>query len=139
MNILSGTGVIFTPEITQAVHNVLYDLLQLALLAIAAGVSYAVKLCINHLGDGWKARLASRAVKYAEQKFVTNPERLQEAVSVLKTYLPRLSEDEINHLIEEAVANLQKPNTINIQADATVTNPAVAPPVPTGSATPPAN
>lgn len=107
MDILASTATVLSPEVTSAVHDALSSLLQLVLLLVSTGVAYLVRLLIGQLKSGWKQKLAVRMVRYAEQRCVGNTAKLAYAKSKLKQFFPRLSEEEIDHHIEEAVVLLK--------------------------------
>ncbi len=107
LNVLTSTATIVNPAVTEGVHNILTDVLQFGLLALTTAATWAVKLGINHLGSSWKQAVAYRLVAFAENRIPTSPEKLAYASKKLSSHFPRLSADEIQHLIEEAVYNLK--------------------------------
>lgn len=106
-SIITSTTTILNPAVNSAISNVLSDLLQLALLLLTTGVGWGVKVWLNSMKSSWKQALAFRLVAYAEQKLTGNPEKLKYVAEQLSKKFPRISADEINHLIEEAVVNLK--------------------------------
>jgi len=108
--VLQSTGAVMgSTSLGIAIDNILAQLLQLVFLLLATGTSYGVKLWINHMQSGWKKTVVERFVKYAEDKFIAEAgsakyEWVSKAVS---NHFPRLSQDEVAHLISEAVINLK--------------------------------
>jgi hypothetical protein len=107
-NVLASSSTIVNPAVTEGVHNILADVLQFGLLALTTAATWAVKLGINHLNSGWKQAVAYRLVAFAENRIPTDPEKLAYVSKSLSAHFPRLSADEIQHLIEEAVYNLKQ-------------------------------
>lgn len=119
-NIITSTTTILNPQFNQVVHDTLLNLLQLAALGLSAGVAYGTKLWINSMNSGWKQTLATRLVKFAEQRLIGSPEKLAYVSQKLAEHFPRLSQEEINHLIEEAVNNLPGSTTTTTTVTPTV-------------------
>jgi hypothetical protein len=119
LEILTSTATIINPQVNQTVHDTLLSLLQFALLGLSAAVSYGVKLWINSMQSSWKKAIAERLVKYAEQKIAPNDEKLAYVAQKMHDHFPRLSEEEIHHLLEEAVANLGSSDTVTVSTTAT--------------------
>jgi hypothetical protein len=107
MGIITSTTTILNPAVNSAISNVLSDLLQVALLALTTGIGWAVKVWLSSMKSSWKQTIALRLVSYAEQKITGNPEKLKYVAEQLNKHFPRISTDEANHLIEEAVVNLK--------------------------------
>lgn len=103
-----STGAVVSPQVAGSVHTLLTDLLQTVLLLLVSGASWGVKLWINSMHSAWKQALAERFVKYAEQKIADDTEKQKWVADQLSAKLKgKVSSDEINHLIEEAVVNLK--------------------------------
>jgi len=105
-SVITSTTTIVNPQLTAAVHDFLYSALQLVSIGAATLVSYGAKIWINSMNSKWKQAIASRVVKYAEQRIIGNPAKLEYAKTYLKEHFPRLADDEVEHLVEEAVNNL---------------------------------
>lgn len=131
LSLFTSSGTVVTPQLTDAIHNTLSDLLQLILLAVSTGAGLLIKRYLNSMGTGLKRTIATRLVKFAEQRLVGNDQKLNYVTQELSKALPRLSTEEIHHLAEEAVYNLQATSDPN--ADATVV---VSPQSPTPPAIP---
>lgn len=110
--ILQSTQVIISPEVNQAIHDVLYNGLQLLVLLITTAIGYAVKLAISQLKYKWQQDMALKLVRFAEQKYVDNTEKLNYVKSQIKTTFPRLTDEDVEHLVEASVAQLPKTNEI---------------------------
>jgi hypothetical protein len=106
-NVFTSTATIVNPQITQQIGNVLSDVLQLVLSLLVAGIGWAVKLWISNMNSAWKQALAKRLVSYAEQKIETNDAKIGYVAQQMHEKFPRMSEEEIHHLIEEAVVGLK--------------------------------
>ena len=107
MNILASTATIVSPQITQQIGTVLNDVVQLALLLLVSGIGWLVKLGINHMGSTWKQSVAKRLVAYASQKIDANDAKVGYVAAQMHEKFPRMSQDEIHHLLEEAVVGLK--------------------------------
>ena len=105
-NVLTSTSTIVTPALSQSLNSLLLNALQAALLGLSALIAYAIKLWIGSLKYNWEKSLASRFVKVAEQQLTTNPEKLTFAKVQLKKFLPSLSDEELGHLVDEAVVDM---------------------------------
>jgi hypothetical protein len=107
MNVLLSTATIVNPQITQQIGNVLNDILQLALLCLISGIGWLVKLGISHMGSAWKQAMAKRLVAYASQQIDSNTDKINYVAMQMHEKFPRISQEEIHHLIEEAVVGLK--------------------------------
>lgn len=105
--VLQSTNSFVSPEILDSVSRVVTELIQLAILTITAAIGYAVKLWINSLNSKWKQALATRLVSYAQQKIDLNDDKLNYVSTELRKFFPKMSEQEMNHFIEEAVLHLK--------------------------------
>lgn len=106
-DVLTSTATIVNPAINSAVHDLLLSLLQLALLGLSTLAAIGIKKWKDSLNSGWKRALAERGVKYAEQRFTDNAEKRREVSKLLSAKFPRMTESEIEHLLEEAVWNMK--------------------------------
>ena len=127
LEILTSTATIVDPQITKTFHDLLLTILQAAALGLSLAVSYGVKLWINSMNSGWKKAIAERLVKFAEQKFLTNEDKLNYVSEKMSEHFPRLKEEEIHHLLEEAVSNLQPSTNISVSATSTAQQPTQEP------------
>lgn len=131
LSLLTSTGTVVTPQLTDAIHNTLSDLLQLILLAVSTGAGLLIKNYLNSMGTGLKQTIATRLVKFAEQRLVGNDQKLNYVTQELSKAFPRLNPDEIHHLVEEAVYNLETTSDPNADTNVVVNNqPPVVPPLP---------
>ena len=62
---------------------------------------------MNHLNSAWKQAIAKRLVAYASQKIDANGDKVDFVAQQMHEKFPRMSEEEIQHLLEEAVVNLK--------------------------------
>lgn len=106
-DLIGSTATIVNSQFTGAFHNTVLSLMQLGLLALVAGANWALKMWLESMHSGWKRAIAERAVKYAEQKFLDNTEKQKQAAALISSHFPRISQDEVQHLLEEAVVNLK--------------------------------
>lgn len=106
-DIIRSTATILSPEVTTAVHDLLLNVLQLVSLLVVSSIGLLVKKYINSLNSAWKQKLAYRFVAFAEQRLTANDEKLNYAKGKLKEFFPRLSNEEIEHLVEESVSSLR--------------------------------
>jgi hypothetical protein len=106
LDIISSTSTIISPQVTQSIHNTLTDLLQLVLLGVTTLAGLAIRTWLASMNSGWKKSVAIRLVKFAEQRLASNKEKLDYVALKLHEHFPRLSEEEIHQLLEEAVNNL---------------------------------
>lgn len=117
--ILGSSDTIINPQITAAVHDFLFNAIQLAILTILPAIGYGVKLWISSMKTGWKKAFAERMVKVAQQTITGDGAKFTFVSDKISEHFPRLSQDEIQHLIEEAVHNIAPANTVTVTATAT--------------------
>ncbi len=107
MNDLISTAAILSPSFNQALNNTLTDVLELVLIGVATLLGLALKAWISNMKNGIVRAVASTLVAYAEQKIVSNDDRQAYVAGQLSAKFPRLSREEIKHIIEEAVIQLK--------------------------------
>lgn len=96
------------PAIVIAFGAVLTAILKLATLAIAGLAGRLLNTKLNVENSTWKQKIALRIVCYAENKIIGDKEKQAYVARQLSDILgARVSPDEIDHLIEEAVVQLQ--------------------------------
>lgn len=96
-----------TPDIQAQLHTLLLTVLTGIVAILAAVIRNFINAKINNMqGDTQKA-IAQRVVAYAEQKLTDNVEKNQYVANTLSAKFPELTPTEIQHLLEEAVMNLQ--------------------------------
>jgi hypothetical protein len=125
LDVLASSGTVVNSQVTAAIHNTLLDVLGLLLNVLVAGGIWAMKTWLASMKSDWKRALAERLVKYAEQKIGDNEEKRQWVASQISAKFPRISQDEVNHLLEEAVVNLRAQTSAPVVAAVTVTAPVV--------------
>lgn len=108
MDVLTSTATIVNPEITSAVNDLLVTGIRAGMLALVAALTWGVKLGINSIKSSWKRQLAERLVKFAYQRITPNEEKRKYVAVKLREKIKRLSEEEAEQLVEEAVVNLKK-------------------------------
>lgn len=107
-NIIASTSSIISPQITTAVNNLFSVGFESLLLLLAAGLTYGIKLGLSLIHNSLIRAFAQRAVSYAENRIIGSEEKRKLVAAKIHEKFPRLSEDEINHFLEEAVINLQE-------------------------------
>lgn len=107
LDVITSTATIINPEVTGAVNQFLVTGIQAALLALVGGLTWGVKLGLNSMKSGWKRTVAQRLVKFAAQRIVPNEDKRAYVATKLHKQFPRISEEEIEHLLEEAVVNFK--------------------------------
>lgn len=113
-DVISSTNTVLNPQFNDAINRLLANLLELALLALSTLAAIGIKKWKDSLNSAWKRALAERAVKYAQQRFTDNAEKRHEAAQLLAEKFPRISEAEIEHLLEEAVFNMKQEMTASV-------------------------
>ncbi len=108
LDVIRSTATIVNPEVTGAVNQLLVTGIQAALLALVAGLTWGVKLGLNSMKSSWKRTIAERLVKFAFQRIQPNEEKRAYVATKLHEKFPRISQEEIEQLLEEAVVNLKK-------------------------------
>lgn len=111
---IASTGTLVNPAINSAFNQLLSDVLQLALLGLTTLAAIGIKKWKDSLNSGWKKALAERGVKYAEQRFLDNTAKRAEVAKLLSSKFPRISAEEIDHLLEEAVWNMKSELTASV-------------------------
>lgn len=125
-DLIASSGTILTPQLTATVHDAIVSVFSLALTGLVTAAGVGIKLWINSMQSGWKRALAERLVKYAEQKYLNNDEKLQYVSQKMSEHFPRLSQEEIHHLLEAAVHDL--PSGTAIAKEAAIVPVAATPP-----------
>ncbi len=99
---------LMTPQMNVSVHNLLSDILQTVFIGVATAAGVGIKIWINSMNSSWKKTLATRLVKYAEQKIEGDTQKQQWVADQLSQKLKgRISSEEVQHLIEEAFVNMK--------------------------------
>lgn len=106
--VIASSQQVVNAQVTSSLHEAISSLLDLVVIAVSGGAAWLIKLGISKLRFEWQKGIANRVVSYAEMKLVGSQEKREYAAKRIHEKFPRLSEDEINHLLEEAVLNLQK-------------------------------
>ncbi len=117
--ILASTSTIVNPQLTQSIHDLVSSLAQLAVLAVSTGIGWLIKLAISRLKYDWEKKLATRVVAYAEMKIEGGPEKRAFVAQKLHEKFPRLSAEEIDHMLEEAVLTIksvESPTKVEVAA-----------------------
>ena len=107
LDVIASTATIVNPEVTGAVNEFLVTGIRAGLLALVAGLTWAVKLGLDSMKSSWKKTIAERLVKFAFQRITPNEEKRAFVADKLHKKFPRLSAEEIEQLLEEAVVNLK--------------------------------
>jgi hypothetical protein len=107
LEVITSTATIINPQITGAVNDMLTVGLKAALIGVTALLSWGIKVGVSSIKSSWKRAIAQRLVAYASKKLTDNESKRQYVAHQLHVQFPRISEEEANHLLEEAVVNLQ--------------------------------
>lgn len=110
-NIITSTATIVSPQITTALNSFISVGFESLLLLATAGLTYGIKMGLGLIHNSLVRAFAQRAVSYAENRMIGNDEKRKVVAAKIHEKFPRLSEDEINHFLEEAVVNLQAGNS----------------------------
>lgn len=105
--IITSTATILNPQVSGAVHDLLLTALQAVTLLAVSGLTYGIKLGINSMNSGWKQKVAGRLVAFAAQRIAPNDEKRAYVAAKLHEQFPRIEEEEIDHLLEQAVVNMK--------------------------------
>lgn len=108
---IASSGTILNPAVTSGIHDAILTILQTLIIAVSGGVAWLVKLAISRLKFDWQKAIAARVVAFAEMKLIGSAEKRQYVAAKLHEKFPRLTEEEISHLLEEAVLNLTEKST----------------------------
>lgn len=125
-DVIKSSATLLNPQFNSAFNQLLSDLLQVVLLGVSGFAAMAFKEWRANQKSAWKKAIADRLVKYAEQKLGDNAEKNQWVSDQLSSHFPRMSKEEVQHRVEEAVVDLKS----QIDAPATTTNVAVVEPTP---------
>lgn len=106
-DVITSTQEIVNPQVTTAVNNLFSVSFESILLLASAGLTYGIKLGLGLIHNSLVRAFAQRAVSYAENRLIGSEEKRRVVAAKIHAKFPRLSEDEINHFLEEAVTNLQ--------------------------------
>lgn len=109
LSVLTSSATLVSPQINQLYQQTLSNLLQLVLLLASSGIGWAAKMWISHQHNVVTKFVADQAVKYVEQTLgsKSNEEKYAAAAEVMSQRFPKLSQDEVKHLIESSVFDLQ--------------------------------
>lgn len=108
IEVITSTATIVNPELNGAINQLLVTGLHAALLALVGGLTWGVKLGLNSMKSSWKRTIAERLVKFAFQRIEPNEEKRAYVAGKLHEKFPRISKEEVEHLLEEAVVNLKQ-------------------------------
>lgn len=111
-SVLQSTTTLVSPAFDSAFNQLLTDAIQVALLGLVAIMVYVAKLGISHLKFSLQQKIALKLVRYANQKFLVNEQRLSYVKSKLKKLFPRIDEEELDHAVEAAVVELKSSLTL---------------------------
>ena len=112
-SVLMSTQAIGSPAISAGIHNLLLSILTILLGLASWGVKVLkdwIDVQVATHTHGLQGMIAKRIVAFVEQKAtdtMTNQDKLNQAVALIQKECPRLSLDDINPLVEEAVSELK--------------------------------
>jgi len=107
IDVITSTATIVNPQINGAINAILHDLLQLILAGLGTLALAALQNYRKSQQSFWKKAIAERAVKFVQQRYLENQEKQNQAAKLISEHFPRLSEEEVHHLLEEAVVNMK--------------------------------
>lgn len=119
MNILHD--VLKDPSVHAAIAELIVAALGAVLTAVATLAGMLIKTKLHAADSSWKQKLAYRFVCYAENKITGDTEKQEYVAEQLHAMFPSISVDEVKHLIEEAVVQLN-----SVQNSSVVVEPPVA-------------
>lgn len=107
LDIVTSTATIAAhPVIASTIHDGLLAGATGALAGLALGAGWLMRIVGSKLRFDWERGIARRLVAWAETKFEGSAEKRAQVAAALHAKFPILSTDEIDHLIEEAVSDL---------------------------------
>jgi hypothetical protein len=111
-DVLVSSQSLANPMITSGVHSVLIGLVSVLLGLVSWGLKVLVNLInveVDKRMHGLQGFIAKRIVLYVEQKLsdAASPEKFKAAAEAMAKTCPRLSSDEVQHAIEEAVFEMK--------------------------------
>lgn len=109
LDVITSTATIVNPQVTSALHGVFATAFETGLLLLVSGGVWLAKLGINSIKNRLIRAFASRAVAFAAQRLpdLSNDEKRAEVARRIHAKFSRLSQDEIDHYLEEAYVNLK--------------------------------
>lgn len=105
---IMSTTTILSPQFNQAVNSLLSDIFLLVATGVATLAGMGIRYWISKLKIGIVKTIAEKLVAFAEQKFgIDNEAKRQYVAAELSKRFPRISADEIEHILEAAVVALK--------------------------------
>lgn len=108
LEVAQSTSTVVDTQVATAVSQLMSLGLQAVLLALTTAITWGVKLGLNSMKSAWKRTIAARLVRFAQQRITPNEEKRKYVAVKLHERFPKISEEEIEHLLEEAVVNLKR-------------------------------
>ena len=105
--ISTATTTALDPQIANTISELMGLGLQAALLTLTTAMAWGVRIGLASMKSEWKRTLAARLVRFAEQRIEPTDERREYVAEKLHKQFPKISKEEIEHLLEEAVVNLK--------------------------------
>lgn len=106
-DVITSTATIVSPQVNTAINHILGSLLELILAGLGTIAIAALQSFRKSQQSWWKKAIAERAVKFVQQRYFENDEKQKEASKLISQHFPRISEQEVAHLMEEAVVNMK--------------------------------
>lgn len=107
MDVITSTATIVNPEVTGIVNELFLTAFKAGLLFLVSGATWGIKTWLSSMKSGWKRAISARLVAFAQQRMTTSEEKRQYVAQKIHDKFPRLKQEEVEHLLEEAVANLK--------------------------------
>lgn len=109
LEVINSSATIVNPQVTNAINSIFSTAFETTLLLAVAGVTWAIKLGISTIKNSLVRSFAMRAVAFAAQRLTTlsDEEKRKAVAAKIHAKFPRLSEEEVDHFLEEAYVNLK--------------------------------
>lgn len=105
-DLVTSTATLVNPEVNAAVGGLFTTAFHGLLLVFVAGLTYGVKLGLGSIKNSIVRAFAQRAVAFAENRLTGDEEKRKYVAAQIHAKFPRISEDDANHYLEEAVTKL---------------------------------
>lgn len=109
LDVVTSTATIVSPQVNQAVNGLFGAAFETLGLLLVSGLVYGVKLGLSQIKNGLIRGVARRAVAFAGQRLsnLSDDEKRKAVADKIHEKFPRLSEDDVQHFLEEAYVELK--------------------------------
>lgn len=109
LDIVTSSTTIVNTQVNTGINGILSLAFETTLLALAAGLTWGVKLGLSTIKNGIIRAFASRAVAFAAQRLsdLSDEEKRLVVAQKIHDKFPRLPTEEVDHYLEEAYTNLK--------------------------------